>query len=288
MASAGTYPGDESAAFTHKRVITAATGSGLPSLRELWQSRDLIYLLMRRDVAVRYKQSLVGAGWAVLQPLLFAAVFSVFLGTYAKVPSGDGVPYPLFALSGLVLWLYFGGSLLHISQSAVANSGLITKVYFPRLIIPLSATAQPLLDFVIAFSVVIPIAFAYGITPSPRVFMLPLLIVLTWFLVLGAGFWLSALNVKFRDVGFVVPFMIQIGLFMTPIVYPFDVVPEGVQTIYALNPMVGVLETYRWLLFPGADAPGMLLLVPIVAAVVLFITGAWYFQRAERDFADII
>ncbi len=210
-----------------RRVITPASGFELPSLRELWASRDLIYLLMRRDVAIRYKQTAIGAAWAVLQPLLFAAVFSVFLGLYARVPSGSGVPYPVFALSGLVLWLYFSGSLVKISDSTVQSSTLITKVYFPRVIIPLSASAQPLVDFIVAFSVVIPVILAYGVVPSPRIVLLPALIVLTWLLALGIGLWLSALNVKYRDIAFVVPFAIQVGLFVDADRLPIRARPRG-------------------------------------------------------------
>jgi lipopolysaccharide transport system permease protein len=272
----------------YRTVITPATGFGLPSLRDLWRFRDLIYVMARRDVAVRYKQTAIGAAWAIVQPLLLAAVFSLFLGRYAKVPAGGDVPYPLFALSGMVLWLYFGNSLRSISESTVENHTLITKVYFPRVIIPLSASLQPLVDFLVAFSVVIPVSLAYGVTPSPLVLLLPFLVVLAWLLALGGGLLLSALNVKYRDVAHVVPFLILTGLFITPIVYPFDLVPESVQPIYALNPMVGILETYRWLLFPDAPDPGLLLLTPVIVAPLLIVVGAWYFQRAERDFADII
>lgn len=274
---------------SYQRVITPSARFELPSPRELWHFRDLIYMLMRRDIAVRYKQTSIGAAWALLQPLLFAVVFSVFLGIYAKVPSTAGIPYPIFALSGMVLWLYFSNSVVKISDSAVASSTLITKVYFPRVIIPISATAQPLVDFLVAFTVVIPAAVLYGVTPSPRVFLLPLLVMLTFALALGLGMWLSALNVKYRDVTFVVPFLVQVGLFVTPIVYPYDLVPQAAQPFFALNPLVGILEIYRWMLFPGFDAPSTLLVaVPVVAAVGLMLTGAWYFQRSEREFADII
>ena len=273
---------------TQTRVITAATGFELPSARDLWDSRDLIYLLMRRDVAIRYKQTAIGAVWAVLQPILFALVFSLFFGRYARIPSGADVPYPVFALSGMVLWLYISSSLLKISESTVGNAQLITKVYFPRAIIPLSASAQPLVDFIVAFSIVIPVSLLYGVTPSLRILLLPGLLLLAWLVVLGAGLWFSALNVKYRDIAFVVPFMVLVGLFMTPIVYPFDLVPSSLQALYALNPAVGILETYRWLLFSGAPGPGLLVLGPIIAAPLLLISGAWYFQRAERDFADVI
>ena len=275
-------------AATQRRVITPGSGFELPSPRELWQSRDLMYLLMRRDIAVRYKQTFVGAAWAIAQPLALAGVFSLFLGRFAKIPSAGDLPYPVFALAGMVLWLYFANSLANIANSTLAGSALITKVYFPRVIIPISAAAQPLIDFLIAFSIVIPVALLYGVTPSPRAFLIPLLLLLTLTLVLGAGLWLSALNVRYRDVTFLVPFGTQIGLFITPIVYPFSLVPESVQGIYSINPMVGILETYRWLLFPGAPDPGWLLVSALVAAPFLLITGAWYFTRAEREFSDVI
>jgi lipopolysaccharide transport system permease protein len=272
----------------YRRVITPASGFELPRPRDLWHFRDLIYLLMRRDVAIRYKQTVIGAAWAILQPLLFAVVLSVFLGRLARVPSGGDVPYPVFALSGMVLWLYFSNSLSRVSESAVGSAGLIAKVYFPRAIIPLAASAQPLVDFVVAFVVVVPAMLIYGVTPSPRILLLPGVVALTWLIALGAGMWFTSLNVRYRDVGFIVPFLTQVGLFMTPIVYPLSLIPDAVRPIYALNPMVGILETYRWMLFPGAPGPGWLVIIPAVAAPLLLISGAWYFQRAERDFADII
>ena len=247
-----------------RRVITPASGFELPSLGELWQSRDLIYLMAKRDVDIRYKQTAFGAAWAIVQPLALAAVFSLFLGRYARVPSGGDIPYPLFALAGMVLWLYISTSITHITSSTVANSTLITKVYFPRVIIPLSASAQPLIDFLVAFAVVIPASLLYGIAPSPRILLLPLLVLLAWMLSLGLGLLLSALNVRYRDIALVIPFLILVGLFVTPIVYPFDLVPDAVQPFYAINPLVGLLETYRWLLFPGAPDPGLLVVAPLV------------------------
>src|SRR3954447_2775837 len=266
---------------SYRRVITPATGFELPSPRDLWHSRDLIYLLMRRDIAVRYKQTVIGAAWAILQPLLFAIVFSVFLGRYARVPSSGDIPYPVFALSGMVLWIYFSNSVMVMSQSTVQSSELITKVYFPRMIIPFAASAQPMVDFAVAFTVVIPAALLYGVHLSALILLLPFLMALTWLLALGAGLWLSALNVKYRDISFIVPFFIQVGLFVTPIVYAFALVPDAVQPFYALNPLVGILETYRWLLFEGAPDPGLLWIVPVVAAPALLLSGSWYFHRAE-------
>jgi lipopolysaccharide transport system permease protein len=247
------------------RVIEPARGWQAPNLRELWDYRDLAFFLVKRDVSIRYRQTLIGTVWAILQPLLLAVVFSVFLGHYAKVPSGANVPYPVFALTGMAMWLYFSQAMQFASDSTVNSRELIGKVWFPRMIIPLAAVLPPAIDFVPAFIVALIVQLA-----------------------LGAGLWLSALNVRYRDVRLVVPFLIMIGLFVTPIVYPFDTVPDSVQPIYALNPLVGVLEAYRWMLFPDAQWPGALLLIPLATAAILLVSGAWYFTRAERDFADVI
>jgi lipopolysaccharide transport system permease protein len=270
------------------RVIEPHTRLRLPRLRELWEYRDLLLRLARRDLTVRYKQSAVGALWAILQPLLLGVVFSVFLGNLAKVPSGNGVPYPVFALSGMVMWLFFANSMSLASQSTVANAQLISKVYFPRVIIPVAAVLQPAVDFVLAMVVVFVALAVYGVSIGPQILLLPLLMPLALAVALGLGLWLSALHVKYRDVQVLVPFLVQVGLFITPILYPFDLVPEKAQPLYALNPMVGVLELYRWMLFDGSDWPGAIVLIPIGAAIVLLVSGALFFQRAERSFADMI
>ena len=268
-------------------VIEPTTRVRLPRPRELWQSRDLLFELARRDVTIRYKQSAVGVLWAVLQPTLLAVVFSVFLGQLADVPSGNGVPYPVFAVSGMVMWLFFANSMSSISQSTVGNSQLISKVYFPRILIPLAAVVPATFDLVISLLVVFGAMAIYGIAPSPEAFLLPFAIFLVIGVALGAGLWLSALHVRYRDVQVLVPFVIQVGLFITPVVYPFELVPDALQPIYALNPMVGVLELYRWMLF-ASDWPGAVVLIPLVVSVVLLTTGALFFQRAERSFADVI
>jgi lipopolysaccharide transport system permease protein len=270
------------------RVIEPQTQLRLPRLRELWEYRDLLMRLARRDLTVRYKQSAVGALWAILQPLLLGIVFSVFLGNLANVPSGNGVPYPVFALSGMVIWLFFANSMSLASQSTVANAQLISKVYFPRVIIPIAAVLQPAVDFVLAMLVVFVALAVYGVSIGPQILLLPLLMPLALAVALGLGLWLSALHVKYRDVQVLVPFLVQVGLFITPILYPFDLVPENLQPLYALNPMVGVLELYRWMLFDGSDWPGAIVLIPIGAASVLLFSGALFFQRAERGFADMI
>ncbi len=270
------------------RVLTPPRGWQLPNLREAWEYRDLAYFLVRRDVSIRYRQTLIGTVWAILQPLLLALIFSVFLGRYAKVPSGNDVPYGVFALSGMAMWLYFSQAMLLSSESTVASREMIGKVWFPRLLIPIAAVVPPLIDFVPAFAVALVVQLAYGIVPPIQILLVPALALLTLFVALGIGLWLSALNVRYRDIRLVVPFLVMVGLFVTPIVYPFSVVPDAAQPFYALNPMVGVLEAYRWMLYPGADWPGNLLLIPLASSIVLVATGLVYFSRAERDFADVI
>ncbi|HYI36481.1 MAG TPA: ABC transporter permease [Thermoleophilaceae bacterium] len=272
----------------HSTVIVPAKGLQFPSIKELWAYRDLVYFLVRRDVSVRYKQSAVGVLWAVLQPLLLAIIFSVFLGRYAKIPSGGGVPYPIFALSGMVMWLFFANAMSLASSSTITSAELISKVFFPRIIIPLAAVLQPVVDFLLALVVVFIAMAIYGVEISPKILLLPLLIPLALAVTLGLGLWLSALHVKYRDVQIAVPFLVQVGLFVTPIIYPFSLVPEAAKPFYALNPMVGILELYRWMLFASADWPGPVVLVPIVAGILALIGGALYFQRAERGFADVI
>jgi len=288
MSAAAEAPAAPPRAIAPGRVITPPSGWSLPNLRELWEFRDLAYLLVRRDVSIRYRQTLIGTVWAILQPLLLAVVFSVFLGHFAKVPSGGGVPYPVFALTGMAMWLYFSQAMSLSSESTVASRELISKVWFPRLVIPVAAVIPPAIDFLPAFGVAVIVMLAYGIVPPLQILLVPVLAVLTLTTALGVGLWLSALNVRYRDVRIVVPFLIQVGLFVTPIVYPFSLVPHSVQWLYALNPMVGVLEAYRWMIFPEAAWPGALLLIPIATSLLLLITGALYFTRAERDFADVI
>lgn len=270
------------------RVIEPSTRVRLPRPSELWEHRDLLFHLAGRDVAVRYKQSALGAGWAILQPLLLGIVFSVFLGNYADVPSGNGVPYPVFALSGMVVWLFFANAMTFVSQSTIASSELISKVYFPRILIPLAAVAPAVLDLLVSLIVVAGAMAVYGVEPSVRIVLLPLILPLALGVALGAGLWLSALHVRYRDVQVLVPFFVLLGLFVTPVVYPFDLVPESVQPLYALNPMVGVLELYRWALFAGSDWPGAVVFIPMAMSAVLLISGAWFFQRSERSFADVI
>jgi lipopolysaccharide transport system permease protein len=270
------------------RVVEPSSGLRFPDLREVWEHRDLIYLLVRRDTAVRYRQSAIGAAWAILQPILLAVVFSVFLGLLAKVPSAEGIPYPVFAVSGMVMWLFFSEAISRASESTVASETLITRVYFPRVIIPLAAVMPQLLDFALGFLVVIGAMLLYEVDLSLRVLLLPVVVLVALTTALGIGLWLSALHVRYRDIQHVVPFAILVGLFITPITYPFALVPSALQPIYAINPMVGVLEGYRWVLFSGFPFPGAILLIPLVASLVLLITGALFFARMENTFADVI
>jgi homopolymeric O-antigen transport system permease protein len=270
------------------RVVEPARGWRFPDLREVWEHRDLLYLMVRRDISVRYRQSAIGATWAMLQPLLLAVVFSLFLGHYANVPSAPGIPYPVYAVSGMVMWLFISGALSGVSASTITSSTLISRVYFPRLIIPLAAVIPHLVDFAIAFVVVIGAMLVYGTAPSPLVVLLPVVTLVALTTVVGMGLWLSALHVRYRDVSQAVPFAILLGFFISPIMYPVTLIPAAVEPFYALNPTVGVLEGYRWTLFSGYDFPGAVLLIPLAASIVLLISGLLYFERMETSFADVI
>lgn len=270
------------------RVIEPVRRFELPDLREIWAQRDLLALLVRRDVVVRYKQSVAGLAWAVLQPLMLAVVFSVFLGELADVPSAAGVPYPVLAVSGMTLWLCFTQAFTRVSMAGVESAELITKVYFPRLVIPLAAALPPAIDFLVAAFVAFGAALVYGVDVHVAVLLFPLAGALAVLTALGAGMWFCALNVRYRDFSFVVPFLVLVGLFVTPVVYPFSLVPDGLQALYALNPMVGVLELWRWMLVAGYPFPTVELAISLGVTSFLLTTGALYFRRAERAFADVI
>lgn len=266
----------------------AVAGWGFPSFSELWAYRDLVYFLARRDVAARYKQTAVGALWALLQPLGLALAFTVFLGIVAGRPSFEDVPYPVFAFTGMTIWLFLANAVNRGGTSTREGAPLIGKVFFPRLALPLSAVIPPLIDFVVSFSVLIVWMLAFGVEPSVRVVLTPLILVLAFVNAFGLAVWLSATAVKYHDVEQLIPFMTLILLFMTPVVYPLSQVPDAAQPLYALNPLVGVLEGFRWAVLPDTPAPGLLLLIPVTTAVLLAITGLLYFHRREREFADII
>jgi lipopolysaccharide transport system permease protein len=268
-------------------VIRPSAGWRAVDLRELWQYRELVYFLIWRDIKIRYKQTALGASWAVIQPFFTMVVFSIFFGRLAGVPS-DGIPYPIFSFAALVPWMFFSNGLTQSANSVVGSQELIKKVYFPRLAIPASAVLAGSVDFGIAFVVLLVMMGFYGIVPSAAVVWLPALLLLALVTCLGAGLWLSALNVRYRDVRHVVPFLVQFWLFATPIAYPSSLLDEPWRTVYALNPMVGVIEGFRWALLGTETAPGPMILVSSAAALALLVGGMLYFRRMEREFADIV
>lgn len=256
-------------------------------LAEFWQYRELLYFLVWRDVKVRYKQTTLGASWAIIQPFFTMIVFSLFFGRLAKVPS-DGVPYPIFSYTALVPWTFFAYGLAQSSTSLVSSSNLITKVYFPRLMIPVATVLSGVVDFVLAFAVLLGMMLYYGVTPNVNIIWLPLFLLLALVTALGVGFWLSALNVKFRDVRYIVPFITQFWMFATPIAYPSSLLSQPWRTIYGLNPMVGVIEGFRWALLGTRTKPGPIIVVSSIVAITVLIAGAFYFRRMEKTFADVI
>lgn len=275
-----------SAALPSLRI---APSKGWVSLKlgELWDYRELLYFLIWRDIKVRYKQTALGAAWAIIQPFFTMVVFSLFFGKLAKMPSDD-IPYPLFSFAALVPWTFFVNGLTQSSNSLVGSANLITKVYFPRLIIPIASVFSGIVDFVLAFVVLVCMMLYYGITPTLNVLWLPLFLLLALVASLGIGLWLSALNVEYRDVRYVVPFIAQFWLFVTPIAYPSSLLPEPWRTLYGLNPMVGVVEGFRWALLGTRTAPGLIIAVSSTAALVGMVSGAFYFRRMEKTFADIV
>ncbi len=268
-------------------IIEPAKGWTAVDFEELWHYRDLLYFLIWRDIKVRYKQTVLGAAWAVIQPFFTMVVFSIFFGHLAGISSGD-VPYPIFAYAGLVPWTYFANALTQSSNSLVEQERVITKVYFPRLLVPMAPVVAGLLDFAIAFVVLIGMMFVYGITPTAAILTLPLLILLATAIALAAGLWLAAINVQYRDVRYTIPFLIQLWLFATPVAYPASLVPEFLRPVYGLNPMVGVIEGFRWALL-GSQPPSFpMLIVSALVASLLLVGGLFYFRRMEDSFADVI
>ncbi len=268
-------------------IIQPSSGWSALNLRDLWLYRELILFMTWRDLKVRYKQTLLGASWAILQPFLTMVVFSVFFGNLANVPS-DGVPYPIFSYTALIPWTLFSKALQDASRSLVASSHMITKVYFPRMILPLASVLAGVVDFLIAFVVLIGMMIFYGIYPTVNIWALPLFLLLALVTSLGVGLWLSALNVLYRDINYILPFLTQFWMFLTPIAYPSSMVPQKFQALYAINPMTGVVEGFRWALLGTGAAPGIMTLVSSLVAVVLLITGMFYFKRMERLFADMV
>jgi lipopolysaccharide transport system permease protein len=267
--------------------IEPSTGWASIGLRELWEYRELLYFLTWRDVKVRYKQTALGAAWAIIQPFFMMVVFSLFFGKLAGIPS-DGIPYPVFAFCALLPWQLFAHALTESSNSLVANERLITKVYFPRLVVPIAAVLGGLIDFAIAFVVLLAMMIYFGIVPGWPIVILPGFILLAVMTALAVGLWLSALNVKYRDVRYTMTFLIQFWLFATPVAYPSSLIPEQWRWLYGLNPMAGVVEGFRWALLGKTDPPGALLAVSIAVVILLLIGGLYYFRKMEQEFADIV
>lgn len=268
-------------------VIEPTRGWVATKWRDLWEYRELLYFLVWRDIKVRYKQTALGAAWAVLQPLLTMVIFTLVFDRLAKIPS-EGVPYPVFAYCALLPWQLFAHALTESSNSLVANQQLITKVYFPRLLVPMSAVLSGLLDFLIASVVLAMMMLYYGITPSIAALTLPLLVLMAAFTAVSVGFWLSALNVRYRDVRYTIPFLTQIWLLATPVAYPSSLVPDWIRPVFGLNPMAGVVEGFRWALLGKTAGPGSMMGVSVFVVLLVTVTGVAYFRRVERTLADVI
>jgi len=268
-------------------IIRPSKGWVSLKLRDLWHYRELLYFLIWRDIKVRYKQTVLGAAWAIIQPFFTMVVFSLFFGRLAKVPS-DGIPYPVFSYAALVPWTFFANGLSQSSTSLVASANLIKKVYFPRLVVPISSVISGVVDFVLAFVVLLGMMLYFGIVPTWNVVWLPLLLLLALVTSLGVGLWLTAMNVQFRDVRYAAPFLVQAWMFATPIAYPSSLLDEPWRTLYGINPMAGVVEGFRWALLGIETRPGPIVLVSALVAVGLLISGAFYFRRMEKTFADVV
>ncbi len=256
-------------------------------LRDVWEYRELLYFLVWRDVKVRYKQTLLGVLWVALQPLATTIVFTLIFGNLAKMPS-DNLPYAVFALAGLLPWNYFAGAIGRGGSSLVGSANLISKVYFPRLIVPISSILAGLVDFAITFLLLVGLMLYYGYLPSVSWLLLPFFLLLAIATALGVSLWLSALNVQYRDVGYLIPFLVQLWFFATPVVYPSSLIPAPWNVLYALNPVAGVVEGFRWALFGKGSAPGVMLLISTVVVAALVVSGLFVFKRMERTFADVV
>ncbi len=257
------------------------------NLREVWDYRELLMFLTWRDIKVRYRQTLLGAAWAIVQPLTAMVIFSIVFGQLAKLPS-DGIPYPIFTFTALLPWNFFSGALTRATTSLVSSSNLLSKVYFPRVIIPLSATLGALVDFAFAFLILLGMMLFYGIGLTPRVLILPFLLLLALLAAFAMGLWLSALNVRYRDVNYVIPFLVQVWLYASPVAYSSTLIPAQWQWLYGLNPLVGVIEGFRWALLGTSWEPGVLILISIVIISAVLVSGLVYFQRMQDTFADIV
>jgi lipopolysaccharide transport system permease protein len=268
-------------------ILRPPKGWASIGLKELWEYRELLYFLTWRDIKVRYKQTALGAAWAIIQPFFMMVVFSLFFGKLGGIPS-DGIPYPIFVFCALLPWQLFAHALTESSNSLVANERLITKVYFPRLVVPISAVLGGLVDFAIAFVILLGMMAYYHIVPTVMIFTLPLFVLLAIMTALAVGLWLSALNVQYRDVRYTITFITQFWLFATPVAYSSSLVPERWRALYGLNPMAGVVEGFRWALLGKTEGPGAMLGVSVAVVILLLIGGLYYFRRMERTFADVV
>ena len=268
-------------------VIKPSKGWAAINFKDLWHYRELLYFLTWRDIKVRYKQTLIGAGWAILQPFFTMIVFTIFFGKMAKI-SSEGIPYPIFSYSGLLLWTYFSTAVTNSGNSLVGSSNLITKVYFPRLIVPLSSSLAGIIDYFIALSILIVMIFYYHITVTPYLLLLPVLLFIAFIAATGLGLWLSAMNVKYRDIRYAIPFLIQVWMFVSPVIYPVSLVHGNYQWLLALNPMGGVIHAYRASLLGHQPIDWSLLGLSTLIILALFLGGLYYFRRMEKVFADVV
>jgi lipopolysaccharide transport system permease protein len=256
-------------------------------LHELWEYRELLFFLVWRDVKVRYKQTVIGTSWAIIQPLMTMVIFTIIFGNFAKIPS-DGLPYSIFAYTALLPWNYFSQAISRGGSSLVGSSHLISKVYFPRLIVPLASVVTPLVDFLLSFLVLLGMMVWFRITPTWGILALPLFLLLALVTALAVSLWFSALNVKYRDVGHTIPFLVQFWMYASPVTYPVSLIPEKWRLLYSLNPMTGVIEGFRWALL-GKQSPDFgVVIVSALVVLLLLLSGLVYFKRMERTFADVI
>jgi lipopolysaccharide transport system permease protein len=276
--------------FTHPRetiYIKPSSGLAALNLRDLWIYRELVFFMIWRDIKVRYKQTLLGAAWAVIQPVLTMLVFNFVFGTIAKVPT-EGIPYPIFSYVALLPWGLFSAALNNASRSLTTNQNMVTKIYFPRLVLPLASVLGGLVDFAIAFLILIVMMVYYKISPTPAIWTLPFFLLLTVVTALGVALWLSAINVQYRDVNYVLPFLTQFWLFLTPVAYSAKVISDKWQIVYSLNPMAGVVNGFRWALLGTNTGPNIYMAVSIGISLIFLISGLFYFRSMERTFADTI
>lgn len=276
-----------STASTKPILIEASKGWASLKLGEVWEYRDLLLYLAARDIKIRYKQTLLGISWAVLQPLSTMLIFSVIFGGLAQIPS-DNIPYPIFSFAALVPWTFFSSGLAAVSNSLIANSGMIKKVYFPRLILPLSGMMSNLVDFALAFVVLIMMMLLAGYPPTLNILWTPFFLVVAFLCAFGIGLWFAAMNVQFRDVRHAVPFIVRVWMFVTPVIYPTSLLDDPWKTLYALNPMVGVIDGFRWALVGTDSVPRQAIVLSVCLSLGLVISGLFYFRRMERLFADVV